>query len=171
PRQSISPARPASSSCRAILRGRRTGSICAGPMIAGSRTTGCKTTKAMPRSPSAAPTASTASSSVRAAQFGIVASGKAYADVCEALSLLGIDEAMAASIGLRVLKIGMPWPLDPVRIRDFSEGLREILIVEERREIVENQIKQHLFNWHSDLRPRIVGKFDEKDAPCLPLAH
>jgi len=105
------------------------------------------------------------------AQFGIVASGKAYADVCEALSLLGIDEAMAASIGLRVLKIGMPWPLDPVRIRDFSEGLREILIVEERREIVENQIKQHLFNWHSDLRPRIVGKFDEKDAPCLPLAH
>ena len=105
------------------------------------------------------------------AQFGIVASGKAYADVREALSLLGIDEAMAASIGLRVLKIGMPWPLDPVRIRDFSEGLREILIVEERREIVENQIKQHLFNWHSDLRPRIVGKFDENDAPCLPLAH
>ncbi|MGH7035670.1 MAG: indolepyruvate ferredoxin oxidoreductase family protein [Stellaceae bacterium] len=104
-------------------------------------------------------------------QFGIVASGKAYADVCEALSLLGIDEEMAALIGLRVLTIGMPWPLDPVRIRDFSEGLREILIVEERREIVENQIKQHLFNWHSDLRPRIVGKFDENDAPCLPLAH
>ena len=105
------------------------------------------------------------------AQFGIVASGKAYADVCEALALLGIDEGMAVSIGLRVLKIGMPWPLDPVRIRDFSEGLKEILIVEERREIVENQIKQHLFNWHSDVRPRIVGKFDENDAPCLPLAH
>jgi indolepyruvate ferredoxin oxidoreductase len=104
------------------------------------------------------------------ARFGIVASGKAFVDVREALLLLGIDDETAARIGLRLLKIGMPWPLDPVRIRAFSEGLQEILIVEERREIVENQIKQHLFNWHSDARPRIVGKFDESDAPCLPLA-
>jgi indolepyruvate ferredoxin oxidoreductase len=83
------------------------------------------------------------------AQFGIIASGKAFVDVREALSLLGIDERVAAQIGLRLLKIGMPWPLDPVKTRAFSEGLQEILIVEERREIVENQIKQHLFNWHS----------------------
>jgi indolepyruvate ferredoxin oxidoreductase len=105
------------------------------------------------------------------AQFGIVASGKAFVDVREALALLGIDDATAARIGLRLLKIGMPWPLDPVRIRSFSEGLQEILVVEERREMVEHQIKQHLFNWHSDVRPRIVGKFDEADKPCLPLAH
>src|SRR5215469_11037488 len=105
------------------------------------------------------------------AQFGIVASGKAFVDVRETLALLGIDDEIAARIGLRLLKIGMPWPLDPVKTRTFSEGLQEILIVEERREMVEHQIKQHLFNWHSDLRPRIVGKFDETGKPCLPLAH
>jgi indolepyruvate ferredoxin oxidoreductase len=105
------------------------------------------------------------------AQFGLAASGKAYVDLREALALLGIDDAAAAQIGLRLLKIGMPWPLDPIRIREFSQGLQEILVVEERREMVENQIKQHLFNWHSDQRPRIVGKFDENDKPCLPLEH
>jgi indolepyruvate ferredoxin oxidoreductase len=105
------------------------------------------------------------------AQFGLAASGKAYVDLREALALLGIDDAAAMRIGLRLLKIGMPWPLDPVRIRAFSQGLQEILVVEERREMVENQIKQHLFNWHSDQRPRIVGKFDENDKPCLPLEH
>ncbi|HEY3917212.1 MAG TPA: indolepyruvate ferredoxin oxidoreductase family protein [Stellaceae bacterium] len=105
------------------------------------------------------------------ARFGLAASGKAYVDLREALALLGIDERAAAQIGLRLLKIGMPWPLDPVRIREFSQGLQEILVVEERREMVENQIKQHLFNWHSDQRPRIIGKFDENDKPCLPLEH
>ena len=105
------------------------------------------------------------------AQYGLAASGKAYRDLREALVLLGIDDAAAAALGLRLLKIGMPWPLDPVRVREFSQGLQEILIVEERREIVEHQIKQHLFNWHSDQRPRIVGKFDENDKPCLPLEH
>ncbi len=105
------------------------------------------------------------------AQYGLAASGKAYRDLREALALLGIDDAAAAAMGLRLLKIGMPWPLDPVRVREFSQGLQEILIVEERREIVEHQIKQHLFNWHSEQRPRIVGKFDENDKPCLPLEH
>ncbi|HXE27093.1 MAG TPA: indolepyruvate ferredoxin oxidoreductase family protein [Stellaceae bacterium] len=105
------------------------------------------------------------------AQFGLAASGKAYVDLREALALLGVDETAAAAMGLRVLKIGMPWPLDPVRVREFSRGLQEILVVEERREMVEHQIKQHLFNWHSDQRPRIVGKFDENDKPCLPLEH
>jgi indolepyruvate ferredoxin oxidoreductase len=105
------------------------------------------------------------------AQFGLAASGKAYRDLREALALLGVDDAAAAAMGLRLLKIGMPWPLDPVRSREFSQGLQEILVVEERREIVEHQIKQHLFNWHSDQRPRIVGKFDENDKPCLPLEH
>jgi len=102
-------------------------------------------------------------------RFGIVASGKAFEDVREALALLGIGNDVAARIGLRLLKIGMPWPLEPSLVRSFSEGLEEILVVEERREMVENQIKQHLFNWRADVRPRIVGKFDEHDAPCLPL--
>jgi indolepyruvate ferredoxin oxidoreductase len=103
------------------------------------------------------------------AQYGIVASGKAYEEVREALSWLGIDTGMAERIGLRLYKIGMPWPLEPQGVRKFSEGLKEILIVEERREMVENQIKQALFNWPSDTRPRIVGKFDENDHPVFPL--
>jgi len=103
------------------------------------------------------------------AQYGIVASGKAYEETREALAWLGIDDALAETIGLRLYKVGMPWPLEPHGVRAFSAGLSEILVVEERREMVENQIKQALFNWPSDTRPRIVGKFDEKDQPVFPL--
>ncbi len=88
------------------------------------------------------------------------------ADKHEAQS--GRDEA--AVIGLRLYKVRMPWPLEPQGIRAFSQGLQEVLIVEERREIVENQIKQQLFNWRADVRPRVVGKFDDKDRPFLPHA-
>jgi len=105
----------------------------------------------------------------RRPRFGIVASGKAYEDVREALEQLGIDRETGEAIGLRLFKVGMPWPLPPHGIRAFSEGLEEVLIIEERREIIENQIKQHLFNWKTDVRPRIVGKFDEKEVPFLPL--
>ena len=104
------------------------------------------------------------------ARFGIVASGKAYEDVVQALSDLGIGEEERKLIGLRLYKVRMPWPLEPVGIRRFSEGLEEVLIVEERREIIENQIKQQLFNWRSNVRPRIVGKFDEEDKPFLSLS-
>ncbi|MFK7996927.1 MAG: indolepyruvate ferredoxin oxidoreductase family protein [Granulosicoccus sp.] len=104
------------------------------------------------------------------ARFGIVATGKAFEDVRQALSELGIDDQAAQNIGLRLYKVRMPWPLEPAGIRAFSEGLDEVLIIEERREIIENQIKQQLFNWRSDVRPRIVGKFDENDQPFLPLS-
>ena len=104
------------------------------------------------------------------AHFGIVATGKAFEDVKQALAELGIDDNTAKSIGLRLYKVRMPWPLEPEGIRKFSEGLDEVLIIEERREIIENQIKQQLFNWRADVRPRIVGKFDENDQPFLPLS-
>ncbi|MGQ7844038.1 indolepyruvate ferredoxin oxidoreductase family protein [Granulosicoccus sp. 3-233] len=104
------------------------------------------------------------------ARFGIVATGKAFEDVRQALTELGIDEAAARDIGLRLYKVRMPWPLEPTGIREFSEGLEEVLIIEERREIIENQIKQQLFNWRADVRPRIVGKFDEQDRHFLPLS-
>ena len=104
------------------------------------------------------------------ARFGIVASGKAYEDVVQALRELGIGRAEATAIGLRLYKVRMPWPLEPAGIRAFSDGLDEVLIVEERREIIENQIKQQLFNWRADVRPRVVGKFDDKDRPFLPHA-
>ncbi|TPE53276.1 indolepyruvate ferredoxin oxidoreductase family protein [Amaricoccus solimangrovi] len=102
------------------------------------------------------------------ARFGIVGSGKAYEDVRQALHELGIGPEEARAIGLRLCKVRMTWPLEPANIREFSEGLEEVLVVEERREIIENQIKQQLFNWHSDTRPRIVGKLDEDDRRFLP---
>lgn len=104
------------------------------------------------------------------ARFGIVATGKAFEDVRQALAELGIDQIAAEKIGLRLYKVRMPWPLEPSGIRAFSEGLEEVLIIEERREIIEHQIKQQLFNWRADVRPRIVGKFDENDQTFLPLS-
>ena len=103
------------------------------------------------------------------ARLGIIASGKAYEDTREALRQLGIDDDEAARIGLRVYKVGMPWPLEPQGVRRFAEGLAEVLVIEERREVIEFQVKQQLFNWRADVRPRIIGKFDERDRPNLPL--
>ena len=64
----------------------------------------------------------------------------------------------------------MPWPLEPEGVRQFAVGLEEIFIIEERREIVENQVKQELFNWRDDVRPRIVGKMDDHDKRFLTFA-
>ena len=105
------------------------------------------------------------------ARLGLIASGKAYEDMREALRQLEIGEEEAAAIGLRVYKVGMPWPLEPEGVRHFAEGLEEVLVIEERREIIEFQIKQQLFNWREDVRPRIIGKFDHRDQPNLPLDH
>src|SRR5215831_4502126 len=104
------------------------------------------------------------------ARFGIMASGKSYEDIRQALRELGITPEVAAKIGLRLYKIGMPWPLEPQGVREFAVGLEEIFIIEERREIVENQVKQELFNWRDDVRPRIVGKMDEHDKRFLTFA-
>ncbi len=94
-------------------------------------------------------------------RFGIVTTGKAYADTMEALERLGITAAVAADIGLRVYKVGMPWPLEPDGMRAFAEGLEEVLVIEEKREFIEHQLKWQLYNWNPDVRPRIVGKRDE----------
>jgi indolepyruvate ferredoxin oxidoreductase len=95
-------------------------------------------------------------------RFGIITSGKSYLDVRQALDDLGITEADAAEIGVRVFKVAMPWPLEPEGVRHFAEGLSEILVVEEKRQIVEYQLKEQLYNWRDDVRPRVIGKFDEK---------
>jgi indolepyruvate ferredoxin oxidoreductase len=94
-------------------------------------------------------------------RLGIIACGKAYLDVRQALDDLGIDANVAADIGLRLYKVGMPWPLEADGVRHFAEGLEEILVVEEKRQIIEYQLKEQLYNWREDVRPRVVGKFDE----------
>jgi len=95
-------------------------------------------------------------------RLGILTAGKSYLDVRQALDELGIDEALAAQIGIRLYKVGMVWPLEPEGVRHFAEGLEEILVVEEKRQLLEYQLKEELYNWRDDVRPRIVGKFDEK---------
>ncbi|MBI3230460.1 MAG: indolepyruvate ferredoxin oxidoreductase family protein [Burkholderiales bacterium] len=102
------------------------------------------------------------------AKLGIIASGKSYLDVLEALEELGIDEKMAADIGVRLFKVAMPWPLEPDGVREFAQGLDEILVVEEKRQIVEYQLKEQLYNWRDDVRPRVIGKFDEKGEWVAP---
>ena len=95
-------------------------------------------------------------------RLGIVTSGKSYLDVRQALDDLGLDERDLAELGVRIYKVAMPWPLEPEGVREFAEGLEEILVVEEKRQVVEYQLKEQLYNWRDDVRPRVVGKFDEK---------
>src|SRR6185369_6228027 len=101
-------------------------------------------------------------------RFGIVTTGKSYLDVRQAFDDLGIDDDLAARIGIRLYKVGMSWPLEREGIRHFAEGLEEILVVEEKRAVIENQMKEQLYNWREDVRPRVIGKFDEAQAWILP---
>jgi indolepyruvate ferredoxin oxidoreductase len=94
-------------------------------------------------------------------RLGIIASGKSYLDVLQALEDLGIDERHAAEIGIRLCKVGMSWPLEPTGVRDFAKGLAEILVVEEKRQLIEYQLKEQLYNWPDAQRPHIIGKYDE----------
>jgi indolepyruvate ferredoxin oxidoreductase len=103
-------------------------------------------------------------------RFGIVTCGKTYLDVRQALDDLGIDEEYAADIGLSVYKVGMTWPLEREGVRHFAEGLEEILVVEEKRALIENQLKEQLYNWKEEVRPRVIGKFDENREWILPSA-
>jgi indolepyruvate ferredoxin oxidoreductase len=96
-------------------------------------------------------------------RIGIITAGKAYLDVRQALSDLGLDDETCAKIGLRVLKVGCVWPLDAQDARAFATGLEEILVVEEKRQILEYALKEELYNWREDVRPKIYGKFDERD--------
>jgi indolepyruvate ferredoxin oxidoreductase len=95
------------------------------------------------------------------ARIGIVTAGKSYLDTRQALDDLGIDEHVARDIGIRLYKVGMTWPLEAEGVRQFAQGLDEILVVEEKRQILEYQLKEELYNWRDDVRPRVVGKFDD----------
>ncbi|MEK9672894.1 MAG: indolepyruvate ferredoxin oxidoreductase family protein [Rhodospirillaceae bacterium] len=103
-------------------------------------------------------------------RIGIVSTGKSYLDTLQALEDLGIGEKEAEAIGLRLYRVGMPWPLERYGVRNFAEGLEEILVIEEKRAVIENQLKEQLYNWRADVRPRVVGKFDENHDWILPSA-
>jgi len=104
------------------------------------------------------------------ARLGIVTTGKSYLDVLQALEVLGLDEAACRDLGIRVYKVGMTWPLEPVGIANFARGLEDIVVVEEKHAFIESQMKEQFYNWPGDWgrRPSIVGKYDEAGEWILP---
>jgi len=102
------------------------------------------------------------------ARIGILAAGKAWLDLAQALDSLGLDAKTCAELGLRVRKLGMIWPLEPEGLVRFADGLEEILVIEEKRGFIEDQIKTILYDRAPASRPRVVGKRDETGAPFVP---
>jgi indolepyruvate ferredoxin oxidoreductase len=92
-------------------------------------------------------------------RFGIIASGKAYNDTRQALLDLGLDDETCRRLGIRLHKVAVVWPLEAHGTHEFARGLREILVVEEKRQMIEYQLKEQLYDWRDDVRPNVVGKF------------
>jgi indolepyruvate ferredoxin oxidoreductase len=99
-------------------------------------------------------------------KIGIVTCGKSYLDVRQALDELGIDEVKANELGIRLYKVAMTWPLEPKGIAKFAEGLDLVIVVEEKRSLVETQIKEQLYDTPN--RPVVVGKKDENGNWLFP---
>ena len=102
----------------------------------------------------------------RGARLGIASLGKNWLDTLQALDLLGLDEKRAADLGLRLYKIAAPWPLESDGVKRFADGLETIVVVEEKRSLVETQIKEQLYG-HAGA-PMVVGKKDENNAILFP---
>ena len=102
--------------------------------------------------------------------LGIVTSGKAYLDAREALRELGIDEGRARALGIRLYKVGMVWPLETESALAFGRGHQELLVLEEKRPIIEEQLTHAFYHEPADRRPRITGKTDDAGKVLKP-AH
>ncbi len=100
-------------------------------------------------------------------RYGIAASGKAYLHVRQALRDLGIGEDLAAALGIQVYKIGLVWPLCEQGARAFADGLETVLVVEERRDAIEHQLRAAAYGLADGRRPRILGKRDGSGAPLI----
>jgi len=100
-------------------------------------------------------------------ELGIIAAGKAYLDVMEALEALGLTDARLRALGIGVYKLAMTWPVEPVGARAFCAGYRQVLVVEEKRALIEPQIKDLLFNLAAAQRPAVIGKTDIDGAPLM----
>jgi indolepyruvate ferredoxin oxidoreductase len=102
------------------------------------------------------------------ARLGIIATGKAYLDLRQALADLGISDSDAQALGLRIYKVALTWPLEESGARAFADGLQDVLVVEEKRGFVEDQLLRILYNMDASRRPSVVGKRDERGASLLP---
>ena len=101
------------------------------------------------------------------ARIGIVTVGKSYLDVRQALADLGIDEARADALGLRLMKVACPWPFDIEDIHSFAEGLEMVVVVEEKRSLLESQLREALYGTAN--QPVVVGKHDERGNWLFPV--
>ena len=93
------------------------------------------------------------------ARLGVISTGKSYLDLMQALDDLGIDEAAAKKLGLRVLKLGLTYPIASQTITSFAKGLKQIVVVEEKRGLIETQVKEILYGVRA--APSVIGKKDE----------
>jgi indolepyruvate ferredoxin oxidoreductase len=96
----------------------------------------------------------------KGARIGIVTAGKSYHDTRHALAMLGVDES-----AVRLLKLALTWPADPRTLRDFAEGLDEIVVVEEKAPLIEQQVRDALYDLAH--RPVVVGKHDPRGRVLL----
>jgi len=100
--------------------------------------------------------------------LGIVCAGKAYLDVRQALADLGLDDATCQALGIRLYKPGLIWPMDEQGITAFAAGHQALLVVEEKRPVMEDQIARHLYSLGVEQRPALAGKRDLNNRPLLP---
>ncbi|MEC9243273.1 MAG: indolepyruvate ferredoxin oxidoreductase family protein [Pseudomonadota bacterium] len=105
---------------------------------------------------------------VKDARFGIVTTGKAHLDLMEALRLLGVGEAECRQLGIDIYKVGMVWPLARRAALDFVKDKEEVLVIEEKRGIVESQFKEYFYDWPGHKPHAMVGKRDEDGERLVP---
>ncbi|OYU49694.1 MAG: indolepyruvate ferredoxin oxidoreductase [Rhizobiales bacterium PAR1] len=103
----------------------------------------------------------------KAPRLGIITVGKNYLDVMQALDLLGIDEARADALGIKLLKLASPWPVDPDHLKDFARDVDLLMVVEEKRSLIEVQVREELYG--SAHQPVVVGKKDENGEWLFPV--
>ncbi|WP_420005261.1 indolepyruvate ferredoxin oxidoreductase family protein [Arenibacterium sp. LLYu02] len=102
------------------------------------------------------------------AKFGIVTTGKGHLDLMEALRLLGLSEAECRRLGIDIYKVGMVWPLARAGALDFVNGKEEVLVVEEKRGIIESQFKEYFYDWPGAKPKKMVGKYHAAGEPLIP---
>lgn len=109
----------------------------------------------------------TITSGGRTPRIGIVTVGKSYLDVRQAMEDLGIDEVRANDLGIRLFKVACPWPLDPSELKAFADGLDLVMVVEEKRSLIEVQLREELYG--SAQQPLVIGKKDETGEWLFPV--
>ena len=103
----------------------------------------------------------------RNAKIGIITTGKAYLDVRQALDELGIDEVKCNDLGLRLFKIACVWPIGRQELAEFAQGLDLIIVVEEKRSLIEVQVREELYGTAN--QPVCIGKKDEHGNWLFPV--